>query len=224
MPTSQRYLAGGLPSPWGRTSARSARIPPSPRLSARITTVRYLRVTTKLSDQKISDSIPRTLPLVTGTPCGPDEALLERVERAGPDVAVDHSQGAQGDEGERPEAGGRLGLLRHSQPFLSRCGETKTGEAQGADAFGLAGMQGRAEEQPREAGSCSAHPIDHLAGCLASESTSFVIASESNLPWYSLPLARSVGVELTPRRQPGVLVRLDPAGILRLPSCNYHSG
>ena len=43
--------------PLGRTSASSARMPPSPRLSARMTMERYLKVTTKLSDQKISDRI-----------------------------------------------------------------------------------------------------------------------------------------------------------------------
>ena len=71
VPTSQRYSAVAAPSPWGRTSASEARIPPSPWLSARMTTVRYLNVTTKLSDQKISESTPSTLPLVTGTPWGP---------------------------------------------------------------------------------------------------------------------------------------------------------
>ena len=35
-------------------------MPPSPRLSARMMTARYLSETTKLRDQKISDSTPST--------------------------------------------------------------------------------------------------------------------------------------------------------------------
>ena len=40
-------------------SASSARMPPSPSLSARIITITYLSVTEMASDQKISDSTPR---------------------------------------------------------------------------------------------------------------------------------------------------------------------
>jgi len=54
-------------------SASRARMPPSPRLSARRTIEMYLNETTKLSDQKISDSTPRTLSCVTATPCGPEK-------------------------------------------------------------------------------------------------------------------------------------------------------
>jgi hypothetical protein len=43
-------------------------IPPSPRLSARMTKMRYLKETTKLSDQKISDSTPSTFSLVGEIP------------------------------------------------------------------------------------------------------------------------------------------------------------
>jgi len=41
-------------------SANSARIPPSPSLSARMMTVRYFRVTEMARLQKISDSTPST--------------------------------------------------------------------------------------------------------------------------------------------------------------------
>ena len=57
--------------PLGRARASSARMPPSPRLSARMTIDRYLKVTTKLSDQKISERMPMTFSRVTGKPCGP---------------------------------------------------------------------------------------------------------------------------------------------------------
>jgi len=46
------------------TSAISASTPPSPRLSARITTTTYLRVTTMMSTQVISDRMPSTLSCV----------------------------------------------------------------------------------------------------------------------------------------------------------------
>ena len=48
-------------------------MPPSPRLSARMTIVRYLKVTTKLSDQKMSDRMPSTFGSSTGKPCGPQK-------------------------------------------------------------------------------------------------------------------------------------------------------
>ena len=43
-------------------------IPPSPRLSARMMKVRYLKETTKLSDQKISESTPSTFSPVGAIP------------------------------------------------------------------------------------------------------------------------------------------------------------
>ena len=59
------------PSPFGAGEMRAIRamIPPSPWLSARITKTRYLRTTTRASDQKISDSTPRTLATVGSAPC-----------------------------------------------------------------------------------------------------------------------------------------------------------
>ena len=58
-------------APLRATRARSARIPPSPRLSARITKDMYLNVTTKVIDQNTSDTTPSTLSGVGATPCGP---------------------------------------------------------------------------------------------------------------------------------------------------------
>jgi hypothetical protein len=43
----------------GRTRARRARIPPSPRLSACRTTARYLTLITRISDQKIMERMPK---------------------------------------------------------------------------------------------------------------------------------------------------------------------
>ncbi|MFO0875491.1 MAG: hypothetical protein U0575_16205 [Phycisphaerales bacterium] len=52
-------------------SASSARIPPSPRLSARMMNPRYLTPTTSTSDQTISDMTPSTLLRVASTACSP---------------------------------------------------------------------------------------------------------------------------------------------------------
>ena len=64
VPASARptaILAQRLPMMSRRcASANSARIPPSPSLSARIITTRYLSVTEMASAQKISDSTPST--------------------------------------------------------------------------------------------------------------------------------------------------------------------
>ena len=79
-------------------SASSARIPPSPSLSARMMKKMYLTVTTIVSAHTISESTPKTFSGVGGTaatrrPAGIDaEALLHRVERARPDVAVDDAE------------------------------------------------------------------------------------------------------------------------------------
>ncbi len=53
------------------TSASSARMPPSPRLSARITNARYLKLTTKVMAQNTSESTPSTFSGVGGTACVP---------------------------------------------------------------------------------------------------------------------------------------------------------
>ena len=51
----------------------SARIPPSPRLSARMTNHRYFTVTTKVIAQKTSERIPSTFSWVAGTECVPEK-------------------------------------------------------------------------------------------------------------------------------------------------------
>ena len=62
---------------FGCTSANSARIPPSPWLSARITSDRYLTATTRTSDQNTSDRMPSTFGVVTAMPCaGPKHSLI----------------------------------------------------------------------------------------------------------------------------------------------------
>ena len=58
MPISARALRRGLLVTPRWASTISARMPPSPRLSARITSSTYLTVTMRMSDQKNSDSTP----------------------------------------------------------------------------------------------------------------------------------------------------------------------
>ena len=50
------------------TSARRARIPPSPALSAFMMKVRYFTVTTIVSDQTMRDRMPSRFSCVGGTP------------------------------------------------------------------------------------------------------------------------------------------------------------
>ncbi len=59
MPTSPTVarMAGLTQTRWA--SAMSARMPPSPRLSARITSMTYFTVTIRISDQKIRERMPR---------------------------------------------------------------------------------------------------------------------------------------------------------------------
>ena len=83
--------------------------------------VRYLSDTTKLSDQKISDSTPSTLDAVGREAVLRREALLERVERAGADVAVDHAQ--------RPERGGGKGAAAGAVPCAGASGATAAPES-----------------------------------------------------------------------------------------------
>jgi len=44
-------------------------MPPSPRLSARMTNSTYLRATTMMIDHSTSEAMPSTLAGVTATPC-----------------------------------------------------------------------------------------------------------------------------------------------------------
>jgi len=57
-------------TPRRRISVISARMPPSPSLSARITSSTYLIVTMIVTDQKINEMTPYTLSSVAGTGCG----------------------------------------------------------------------------------------------------------------------------------------------------------
>ena len=70
-------------------------MPPSPRLSARSTSITYLSDTTIISDQKIADTPPRMFSGVSGMPCCGIEGFLDRVQRAGADVAVDDAERQQ---------------------------------------------------------------------------------------------------------------------------------
>ena len=69
------------------TSAISARMPPSPWLSARITKTQYLIETVTISAQTTSDSKPNASSADGWPPDRPDDRLVG-VERAGPQVAV----------------------------------------------------------------------------------------------------------------------------------------
>ena len=57
-------------TPWRLISVISAMMPPSPSLSARITSSTYLSVTMIVTDQKISEMTPKTLSVVAVTGCG----------------------------------------------------------------------------------------------------------------------------------------------------------
>ena len=67
IPTRARKLRIRAPAETRCASAISARMPPSPRLSARMISITYLTVTISTSDQKISDRIPRISTFVIGT-------------------------------------------------------------------------------------------------------------------------------------------------------------
>ena len=68
IPTSAMALRIWVPTETRCASAISARMPPSPWLSARMTRVTYLIVTISTSDQKISDRTPSISTLVIGCP------------------------------------------------------------------------------------------------------------------------------------------------------------
>ena len=59
----------------GKARAISARMPPSPRLSARSTNAMYFTDTMSISAQKISESTPRTFSCDASTPVGPRKQL-----------------------------------------------------------------------------------------------------------------------------------------------------
>ena len=113
------------------TSAISARMPPSPRLSARMTKTRYLSEMTMISDQKISESTPRTFSGVAATPCVHVKALAQRVERAGADVAVDDAERAQReDERDTVRCSSRSG-----EPSIGRAKVTQAGKERGGEEW-----------------------------------------------------------------------------------------
>jgi hypothetical protein len=59
-------------------------VPPSPALSARRTKIRYFTDTRMISDQKINDRTPRTLPGVTAMPCVPEKHSRSEYNRLVP--------------------------------------------------------------------------------------------------------------------------------------------
>src|SRR5262249_58714513 len=77
----------------------SARMPPSPSLSARITIATYLIEVVMTSVHTISDSMPSTAAGVASPP-RPCDRRLESVERARADVAVDHAKSRKRHGGE----------------------------------------------------------------------------------------------------------------------------
>ena len=58
------------------TNASSARMPPSPRLSARMTKKRYFTVTTRVTDQITCEITPTTFSGVGATPCSPKHSWI----------------------------------------------------------------------------------------------------------------------------------------------------
>ena len=92
MPTSVSALRTPVPTETRCASAISARMPPSPRLSACMISITYFTVTMSTSDQKISDRMPRTS-VGRDRHAGEElQAGLEGVERAGADIAIDHAE------------------------------------------------------------------------------------------------------------------------------------
>lgn len=103
-----------------RTKAISARMPPSPSLSARITKMTYLTHTTSRIDQKIIEMIPMTSPWVGRTAWF---SIEKGVEHRGSDVTEDDSQRSQGQPrlhgSDRFRITDRLGGLCHCLPSMS---------------------------------------------------------------------------------------------------------
>src|ERR1700730_15662982 len=80
-----------LPAGARRTSrsANSAKMPPSPRLPARMIRMAYLNETITISDQRITDTMPM---MVSGESVRGACGLLDSIERAGADIAVDDAE------------------------------------------------------------------------------------------------------------------------------------
>ena len=93
--TSRRPRARPRPT----TSSVSARMPPSPRLSARRMNTMYLIDTTRMSDQRISEHAPMTLPGVDRDAVAL-EGLAEGVQRTRTDVAEHDAERADREQGQ----------------------------------------------------------------------------------------------------------------------------
>ena len=93
----------------GISSAVSARMPPSPWLSARITRARYLIEMMMISAQNTIDATPNAFARVDREVVVL-ERLTERVQRARADVAVDDAQGAERQRQQAPLMAG-IGML-----------------------------------------------------------------------------------------------------------------
>ena len=74
MPISVRVLRMPVPTETRCASAINARMPPSPRLSACITSITYFTVTISTSDQNISERMPMTSAVASGT--APNNCML----------------------------------------------------------------------------------------------------------------------------------------------------
>src|SRR3569833_413318 len=74
--------------------ASNARLPPSPRLSARIMNSVYITATTSLSAQKISERIPRICALTMASGWAPMKHSLTAYSAACANVAVHDVDGA----------------------------------------------------------------------------------------------------------------------------------
>ena len=92
---------------WRDTSAISARMPPSPSLSARMTKIRYL--TEMIERQRPEDQRQHAKHVLARgrDAVGTVEAFTQRVERTGTDVAVDDAKGSQSEKSEIPPGRGR---------------------------------------------------------------------------------------------------------------------
>ena len=104
-----------------RTNAARASTPPSPLLSARKTTVTYLTDTMTVSVHTTIEMIPSTSPVVGADPAAVDRKDgLDRVQRAGADVAVDDAQRPQNECGDPRGCGRRPAAPARQTPHPPR--------------------------------------------------------------------------------------------------------
>ena len=119
-------------------SAVSARMPPSPRLSARITSAMYLTQMITTSAQNASDATPSAFDRRRGQVLVL-ERLAERVQRAGADVAEHHAEGA---EGERTTASRDTSAVRCLRLAVGRFHDRVLDRGGGVTAQQLGGIAG----------------------------------------------------------------------------------